>query len=155
VVKKLLDRLGLGDVDRLALLHRRLGIATLVLPAILLAIIVAGVVRSAPPTPVPPPEGDRLFGLEEEERREIFTRITRHEHFSRSMAKEQFPGDSWSQSDAYFGHMRDLVVHLARIHDLHTSQIFLVFDEGIRLHWPDDRGNPLPATTVPLRPRTR
>jgi hypothetical protein len=154
-VKELLDRLGLGEGDRLVLLHRRLGIATLVLPAILLVGIVVGVVRAAPPTPVPPADGDSRFGLEEEERREIYTAITRHEHFSRSMAKEQFPGHAWSQSDAYFGHMRDLVVHLARTRGLHPSQIFLVFDEGIRLHWPDDRGNPLPATTVPLRPRTR
>jgi len=154
-VKKLLARLGLGDRDRLIALHRRLGLATLVIPVILLAVIVAGVVASAPPTPVAPPEGDGLFGLDEEKRREIFTRITQHEHFARSMAEEQFPDDAWSQSDAYFGHMRDLVVHLAFVHDLHTSQIFLVFDEGIRKHWPDDGGNPLPASTEPLRPRIR
>ena len=154
-MKDLLARLGRGDADRLLVLHRRLALATLVLPAVLLVVLVVGVVRSAPPVPVPPPEGDGRFGLEEERRREIFTRITRHEHFSRSMAKEQFPGHARSQSDAYFGHMRDLVVHLARKHGLHTSQIFLVFDEGIREHWPDDRGNPLTATTEPLRPRTR
>ncbi len=154
-MKKILDRLGLGDGDRLVALHRRLGTATLVLPLVLLAIIVAGVVSSAPPAAVPPPDGDRLFGIDEERRREIFTRITRHEHFARSMAAEQFPHHAWSRSDAYFGHMRDLVVHLALIHDLHASQIFLVFDEGIRNHWPDDRGNPLPASTTPLRPRIR
>lgn len=154
-MKNLLDRLGLGDVDRLLALHRRLGAATLVLPAVLLVIIVAGVVSSTPRTALPPPDGDRLFGIEEQNRREIFTRITRHEHFSRSMAAEQFPDHEWSRSDAYFAHMRDLIVHLALIHDLHASQIFLVFDEGIRKHWPDDRGNPLPASTTPLRPRTR
>ena len=154
-MKNLLSRLGLDDRDRLVSYHRLLSLSTLVLPLVLLAIIVAGVVSSAPPDRVPPPDGDGLFGLSEERRREIFTRITRHEHFSRSMAVKQFPGDAWSQSDAYFGHMRDLVVHLAIIHDLHTSQIFLVFDEGIRKRWPDDQGKPLPATTEPLQPRTR
>lgn len=154
-MRKILEMLDLSDPEGWLRLHRRLGLATLVLPLVLVVLVIVQVLSASRPHPVPPDRPGERFGLDDRARREIFSSFAEHEDTWRTQARIQFPDHEWSQSDSYFCHVKDHAVHYSFVHDLHYSQVFLIYDEGIHEHWPGKDGEPLPASTKPLEPRTK
>jgi hypothetical protein len=115
------------------------------------------VVASAPgPRAIDVEERDGVrFGLGEPERRALYSEIARYaDHWDR-MVRRDFPGHIWSQHDHFSNQLMYHVLMLAGRYELHYSVVFLIYDEGVHAGWTGPRGQTLPATWVPLQPRTQ
>jgi len=143
----------LPDVEGWRRIHRLLGAATFVLPLALSVLIVREVMLDPPPGAIDPPTETTRFGLNLKQRRVIFEKFARPERRWRREARMEFPDHEWSRSDHYFKLVRERASRLARVHKVHYSVIYMIYDEGIRRRWPDRRGAPLPASVPPLDPR--
>lgn len=112
----------------------------------------------AKPLPVIPSEEieDYRFRLPERVRREIFMEIAGPEAAERKRAVEhdKWKGHLWSREDDR-GHFERVELRQVALRNKVTlSQVYLILDEGIRGHWPGPDGEPLPATSPPLDPRS-
>ena len=141
--------------SRVALLIR---FATHLAAAAFAVVVVVTTIRPLtsprPPRPLPGEgtEGSR-FGLTLERRHAIFTQLAATEAYSRRMGTQGFPNDIWSAEDHRCAYERDAVRGTAARNAIDLSTAYLIFDEGIRSHWPGPDGKPLVATTIPLVPR--
>lgn len=120
--------------------------------------IVTAPLLEAKPLPFIPSEEieDYRFRLPERTRREIFGEIAVSEVADRQRAIEhdKWNGHLWSREDDR-GHFERVELRAVAVrHKISLSQVYLILDEGIRNHWPGPDGNPLPATTPPLDPRS-
>ncbi len=95
---------------------------------------------------------DTRFGLSLDERKAIYADIAGHDKEWRELAA-RFE-DAWSQHDDYHIHVSRHIQSVAAGRKLPLQAVFLIYDEGLRRHWPDSKGVWLEATWVPLRPRT-
>jgi hypothetical protein len=103
---------------------------------------------------VVPPDGDGTrFGVSLAERHAIFSEIAAAEQSWRARPP-RFPGQPWSTEDDVMAVVRDTARASAVRHQLNLTQVYLIFDEGLRDHWPGPQG-PLPTTIVSLHPRQR
>ena len=67
---------------------------------------------------------------------------------------DEFLG-AWSESDDLHLRISKDVRRVARRFDLSNSEVYLIFDQGVREGWPDPEGVALPASVPPLEPRIR
>jgi hypothetical protein len=108
--------------------------------------------------PPPPPldartiGNDTRFALSLSDRKAIYADIASHDAEWRALAS-RFE-DEWSRHDDYHIHVSRHIQTLAAMRKLQLQVVFLIYDEGLRRHWPDPKGRWLDATWVPLRPRT-
>lgn len=111
-------------------------------------------VTSVPgPAPVPPSTEGVRIGLTEATPLHVFQEIARPQPEWRRRAR-RFP-DAWSRFDDYSYHVGAHIHWLAERYGLHYSQVFLIYDTGVRSGWPGANGLPMTARPVPLAPRTR
>jgi hypothetical protein len=143
----------LPDAEGRRRILRLLGVATFVLPLVLSVLVVREVLTDPPPGAVEQPTETSRHGLSLRQRKEIFGKLAKMERRWRREARMEFPDHEWSRSDHYFKLVRERASHLSRVHGVHYSVIYLIYDEGIRRRWPDGRGEPLPASVPPLDPR--
>jgi hypothetical protein len=112
--------------------------------------------RTPPPAEIPAASSTTRFGIPEDRRREIFRLLAESENKERQRAISQntWRGHAWSREDDLGWVQRTEARRLASRFGLSLSQIYLVFDEGIRERWPGPDGQPLRATTAPINLRT-
>lgn len=146
------------EVDAPSRLAFLLRVAAHVAAVVFAIVIIARTIRPLTSPHAPPPlpgtgtEGTR-FGLSLDKRHAIFSQIAATEAYSRRMGTQGFPTQPWSAEDHRCAYERDAVRGTAARFGLDLSTTYLIFDEGIRSHWPGPDGTPLVATTVPLDPR--
>lgn len=119
--------------------------------------LVSPLLHAKPPTPIPSEEiEDYRFRLPERTRREIFEEIATAELAERERAVEQhtWGGHLWSREDDRGHYERVALRTIAQKYRISLTQGYLILDEGIRNHWLAPNGEPLPATTPPVNPRT-
>ena len=111
-------------------------------------------VRLDPDRPMHAP--DVAFGLTLNERQAIYATMARNTRRWWRHVEGRFPGDEWSQHDDFANNHARYVRARAEEWGLNPSQLYLVYDEGIRQGWTVGRtADRFPATWAPLRPRTR
>jgi len=119
--------------------------------------VAAPLLDAKPPPAIPSEEiEDYRFRLPERVRREIFMEIAGPEAAERKRAIEhdKWKGHLWSREDDR-GHFERVELRQVALRNKITlSQVYLILDEGIRDHWPGPDGEPLPATSPPLDPRS-
>lgn len=140
---------------RVRVAARWIGRALWLAPLVVLVIVAWRLLEEPEPPAVPPPRPGQVFGLSDEERREVWVELMRGDASRWKRARERFPGHAWSQQDDYTHILTDHLLEIARRRDLPFSIVYLVLDEGIRNRWPGPDGGPLDASPVPLRPRLR
>jgi hypothetical protein len=111
------------------------------------------VVRHPPVAVVPPDAPGERFGVKEEIRRKVFAELAAAEPGHRETGHTSFPTEIWSAEDHRASFERHLAASLSTRFGLSLTQVYLIFDEGIRNHWPGPDGKPLSPQTVPLKPR--
>lgn len=112
--------------------------ATIVLLALGTAIAKTGRVPEATATALDPERAERMA-------RSIATR----EPGLRAKAARQFPGDRWSQDDAFHAHEQNLVRNAAARERVAVARVLDALDAYLRSH-PDEARN---AGTSPCKPR--
>ncbi len=97
------------------------------------------------------------YGMNAETRKAIFDELASAERAERHRAIEQntWQGDLWSREDDRGYQELTLARALSTKYGVSLTQVYLVLDEAIREKWRGPDGEPLPATTPPLRPRSR
>lgn len=133
---------------------RRAAHATLLLPALWFALVAHQVMSVPAPAPLVR-TAEQSFGMDVQERRALFLLMASMAPEWRRKAKARFKGDPWSQQDDFFAQAHLYLLDLGKRRGLHASQLHLVWDEGIRRHWRPAGEHPIPATLLPLKPRTQ
>jgi hypothetical protein len=112
--------------------------------------------RTPAPAAIPAASSTTRFGIPEDRRREIFRMLAECENRERQRAISQntWHGHAWSRDDDLGWYIRTEARKLAGRFGISLSQVYLVFDEGIRERWPGPDGQPLRATTAPINLRT-
>lgn len=122
------------------------------LPLVAYAVfIVQRLVRAPGPDVVPPDRGSERFGVALAARQQLYARIVEHDPAWRRSA-ERFP-DAWSQADDYHLHVATFINGLATQFHLRQTQMFLIYDEGLREGWTGPGGAKLQARWPRLVPR--
>jgi hypothetical protein len=129
-------------------------VGALVVATVIIVTTVRPLTAPKPPAPLPPdgPDGKR-FGLSLVDRKAIFASIAATEAHSRTLGHQGFPTEPWSAEDHRTAYERDVLRETAAQRGLNLTQAYLILDEGIRARWPGPDGEPLSATTLPLKPR--
>ncbi len=128
--------------------------ASLLLPLAVVLALVGRMHAADPPQAIDArtDAADNRFGLPVERRRAIFAEIASH-HAQWLSYGARFT-DAWSQHDDYANHVSRHIHYLSGVYGLGHEVLFLLYDEGIRRHWPDPEGRVLPGHWVVLKPRT-
>jgi hypothetical protein len=131
-------------------------IANLLSPLLALVVMIIPVLSAENPEERHPshPDGPRVAALAENERRALFYELVRASASWWRRTALRFP-DRWSQHDDYAFAVRTYLITAAAARGIDYTELFLVYDEGIRKHWSPAGLAPLPATWEPLKPRTR
>lgn len=140
----------------------------LLVPALLTLGVVARVVAAPAPQELVL-QGPLRHGVDDPTRAAIFWQIARWQVPWRAKAKAHFPTHLWSAEDDYHWNVRSHVDKvLARQFHVTPSEIWAVYDEGVRGQWqvpPPPNASalerligvagPMNPTVVPLRPRNK
>jgi hypothetical protein len=111
--------------------------------------VVVAVLRAA--TADAPP---RAAELSEAQQRDAFAQLAAKEPAQRAQAATDFPGDAWSQDDAFHAFARSEAAEYARSHGATLQSTLQAFDTGLREHWPTLDGGAAPrARVAPCHPR--
>lgn len=86
-------------------------------------------------------------------RRALFDAMADAEPDARRRAAEAFPGDPWSEDDAFHRMEAELARTTASRFGVATSDVLDAVDQGIRERWPTSSGARLRVTASPCRPR--
>ncbi len=116
---------------------------------------VAPLTKAAPVPLVPEDRPGERFGVKDEIRKKIFQELAAAEPEHRLKGRASFPTEAWSAEDHRASFERHLAANIAARYGLSLSQVYLIFDEGIRERWPGPDGQPLSPQTVPLKPRRK
>jgi hypothetical protein len=100
-------------------------------------------------------EGHR-YGMTLAERQAIFADLAAVEiaERQRAIAANTWSGHLWSREDDRGWKEMSAARRIAAERKRSLTQVYMVLDEAIRERWPGPDGQPLPATTPPLDPRT-
>ena len=82
------------------------------------------------------PEGSPEAVVDAPTERRIFEELARREPGLRARSESQFPGDAWSQGDAFHAHELLLARRLARQHEVSVGAVLSIWDRGLREGWP-------------------
>jgi hypothetical protein len=93
-----------------------------------------------------PPRPPRLAG---QQRERIAASIAEREPALRSRSRAQFPGDLWSQGDAYHAHEQELVRRAAAQAGVSVGSVLDALDGWLRAHPSSDH----PDSVSPCKPR--
>jgi hypothetical protein len=106
---------------------------------------------------------DHRYGMKLATRKAIFDELAAIEVEERRRAIEQNtwvgPGNgprevAWSREDDRGAREMEAARRIAKQKGLSLTQVYMVLDEAIREKWPGPDGQPLIATTPPLKPRS-